>query len=161
MPEVLICNPDRTQTSALAARFLDMGWTVHATHEEAEAGYRLLLWNQAEELPALAILRLTPAKDLVDFCRILAEEDVTEYLPIVGWLEPQQTREQRLLRRLGIETVRHAEPIWPPMRDLLIDLGLHPQISKRVDSQDKGIPPSSAPRQGSTARRRLSSDERS
>jgi CheY-like chemotaxis protein len=138
-PEVLICDPDLPSATALAQRFEKLGWSVHTASDEAEAGYRLLLWNIPSELPKLAILRLPEARDLLEFCTILSQEQVVELLPVIGLFERLEGATEQAFTAAGVIPILRSDDNWPAIRDVLIQLGLHAPHTKRVDQIDDPI----------------------
>ena len=132
-PEVLICDPDRPSATALAQRFEQLGWCVHTASDEAEAGYRLLLWNTPSELPKLAILCLPEGRDLLEFCTILSQEHVVELLPVIGLFERLDGANEQAFTSAGVIPVLRSDDNWPAIRDVLIQLGFHAPPTKRVD----------------------------
>ncbi|MBC8868352.1 MAG: hypothetical protein H8E44_02990, partial [Planctomycetes bacterium] len=85
--EALICDSNRPFAETVAKELRSLGWTVHKTHDEAEAGYRLLVWYHPSELPELAILNTPDATGLLHFCTLLKEEGILELVSVIVLLD--------------------------------------------------------------------------
>lgn len=78
----LICDTERRIDEPVAQVFEQEGFVVHPTDDDAEAGYWLLMWNDPEELPGVALLSFEDDGQLLDFCGTLKQQDIVDQLPV-------------------------------------------------------------------------------
>ena len=84
---VLICDTQRRFLETLTNGFRELGWDVHATYDDAEAGHRLLVWFDADELPRIAVLNLDDGDELLDFCLLLNEQEILTRVQVIVFLD--------------------------------------------------------------------------
>lgn len=112
---VLICDTQRRFLEALASGFRELGWDVHATYDDAEAGHRLLMWFDPHELPRIAVLNLDDADELLDFCLLLNEQAILTRVQVIVFLD-ESADTAADFRQIGIIPLPTSTDPWPQVK---------------------------------------------
>ncbi|MGI6417910.1 MAG: hypothetical protein ACOX1P_19830 [Thermoguttaceae bacterium] len=115
-PGVLICDMQRCFSSALVDGFERLGWSVQATHDDAVAGYRLLMWVDPEELPQIAVFNWEDPRDLLDFCLVLKDQGVLDHVRVIATLDGPGDGAAHALEQLGVSIVQNSAVPWPEVK---------------------------------------------
>ena len=115
-PGVLICDMQRCFGSALVDGFERLGWSVQATHDDAVAGYRLLMWIDPEDLPQIAVFNWDDPQDLLDFCLVLKGQGGLEHLRVIATLDGPSASAADALELLGVSVVQISADPWPEVK---------------------------------------------
>jgi hypothetical protein len=146
--EVLIYDADHS-AQTLVYEFRRLGWNVHETCDEIEAGHRLLVWHDPGELPELAILNPQEANGLLDFCSLLQEEGILARLPVIVLLDETLWEAVEQFERLGVIPIAKSRALWPQIKFVVDQLSDSSADAWRFD------PPESVPRDHSVGSSRL------
>lgn len=112
-PDVLICDMQGHLAAMLAGGFQRLGWSVQATHDDALAGYRMLMWIEPEQLPQIAVFAWDDPKDLLDFCSLLKGQEVLEHVRVIAILEELDADTVLAFQQLGVSLVQSSGDPWP------------------------------------------------
>ncbi len=112
---VLICDTQQRFLGTLADGFRQLGWDVHATCDDAEAGYRLLMWVDADQLPQIAILNLDNVDESLDFCRLLSQQEVLAQVQAIVFLDGTSDAAADF-RQIGVIPLLESTDPWSQVK---------------------------------------------
>jgi hypothetical protein len=117
--DVLICDTQRRFVGALASGFRQLGWDVQTTSDEAEAGYRLLMWVDPDDLPQITILSMDNVSELLGFCSLLNDPEILTRVRVVAILDETAEEGVHELQRLGMIPVQANGDPWQQVKAIL------------------------------------------
>jgi hypothetical protein len=126
----VILDAKQEYSEIIATALRRDGWTVLETEQEAEVGYQLLMWYDPSELPDLVVINVHDAREILDFCAILKEEEVLRLLPVIVLLNESDWNAAGEFERLDVNPLAKSGDLLPRIKELVERADVHSTLRR-------------------------------